>query len=534
MSDIEHNNHAGVAFRPGEQSTVFPTAPEDYVFQGDPGVNAFGTTKYTHFGPRFGLAYTPDWGWLTGGAGKTSIRAGFGIYYNRFSDEPALQTQGSPPFAENSMGIGDIGGSPNFANPFSGYMLNGATVANVSIPNKFPYTPSMTPDFSIYEPMYFSVYDPTITDPNAQNYNLTLQRQFGSSTVVSLGYVGSEGRHLLLAIELNPGINPAGCLVEPGCVANRGIQPPLYPQNYKYPGNIFASVGDVTTGGTSNYNAFQATVNHTLSHGLQFLVSYTYSHALDLASGYENSGFGGSGAGGFGELRSTNPFNPHLDYGDSNYDARQRLVISYVYNAPSLRRFKAFQWIPSRITDGWSISGITTFQSGFPLDVVDSSFPSLSSSYYTWYAYAGGAAWDVPNVAGPVQYMNPRVPTVIPGNTSPGNYWFSPTPSPVGCSPSTPPCQVGGFSAPTIGTEGNAGRDILKGPGRNNFDVAVMKDIMIVEGIKAELRFEFFNVLNHTQFDPNGINTDFNSSGFGTETAAFAPRIIQLAGKIYF
>jgi hypothetical protein len=93
---------------------------------------------------------------------------------------------------------------------------------------------------------------------------------------------------------------------------------------------------------------------------------------------------------------------------------------------------------------------------------------------------------------------------------------------------------VGGFSAPTIGTEGNAGRDILKGPGRNNFDVAVMKDIMIVEGIRAELRFEFFNVLNHTQFDPNGINTDFNSSGFGTETAAFAPRIIQLAGKIYF
>ena len=535
MADIEHNNHAGIAFRPGQQSTVFPTAPVGYVFQGDAGVNAFGTTKFAHLGPRVGLAYSPDWGWLTGGAGKTSIRAGYGIYYNRFNSETALQTLASPPYANSSYGIGDIGGSPNFANPFSGYMLTGTnTVTNVSIPNKFPYVPTSTPDFSIFEPLDISVYDPRITVPNAQNYNLTIQRQFGASTVVSVAYVGAEGRHLPMTIELNPGINPAGCLAEPGCVDNRVFQPALFPQNFKYPGNIFASIGDVTTDGTSNYNAFQATVNHTLSHGLQFLVSYTYAHALDLASGYENSGFGGGGSGGFGEIRSTNPFNPHLDYGNSNYDARHRLVISYVYNAPSIRRFKAFHWIPSRVTDGWSISGITTFQSGFPLDVVDSSYPSLSSSAYTYYTYGGGAGWDVPNVAGPVQYMNPRVPTIVAPNTTASNYWFSPVSNPVGCSPSTPPCAVGGFSAPAIGTEGNAGRDILHGPGRNNFDVAAMKDIQITEGIKAELRFEFFNVMNHTQFDPNGINTDFNSSGFGTETAAFAPRIIQLAGKVYF
>lgn len=513
MVDNAHDDHAGVAFRPGQQSVVFPTAPEGYVFQGDPGVQAFGTTKLRHFGPRLGFAYSPDWGWLTGGAGKTSIRAGFGMYFNRFNGETALQTQGSAPFAQNSFGVGDIGGSPNFANPFSGYALSGtSTVTNVSEPNKFPYTPSATPNFANLEPLYFSVYAPNITIPYAENYNLTIERQFGTSTVVSLGYVGSEGRHLPMTIELNPGINPAGCAANPNCAGNPGFQPTNFPGNYAYPGNIFASVGEVATESTSNYNAFQATVNHSLSHGLQMLVSYTYSHALDIASGFENSGFGGSGSGGFGELRSTNPFDPKVDYGDSNYDARHRLVISYTYYLPSVRHFNAMHWMPSRVTDGWNISGITTFQSGFPLDVVDSAFPSLSSSYYTWYTYAGGAGWDVPNLVGPIQYLNPR--TVTPN----GNMWFSGS----------------AFGAPTIGTEGNAGRDIIHGPGRNNFDFALMKDTQITESTKVELRFEFFNFFNHTQFDPNGINTDFNSSAFGTETAAFAPRLIQLAAKIYF
>ena len=204
-----------------------------------------------------------------------------------------------------------------------------------------------------------------------------------------------------MTIELNPGINPSGCAANPTCVAEAYEQPTSFPNNFKYLGTTFASIGDVTTNGTSNYNALQVTVNHNLSHGLQFLVSYTYSHALDLASGFENSGFGGSGSGGFGELRSTNPFNPQLDYGDSNYDARHRLVISYLYNLPSIRHFKALEWMPNRITDGWNISGITTFQSGFPLDVVDSAFPSLTSSEYTYYSGYGLSGWDVPNQVGP-------------------------------------------------------------------------------------------------------------------------------------
>lgn len=539
MVDNYHDNHAGIAFRPGQQSTVFPNAPAGYVFQGDSGVNAFGTTKYRHFGPRIGLAYSPNWGWLTGGPGKTSIRAGYGIYYNRFNGETALQTQGSPPFAITSNGAGDLGGSPSFANPFSGYILSGTnTVTPVSEANRFPFVPNPNADFSTLLPLDVSVYDPNITVPDAQNYNLTIQRQFGNDTIVSVAYVGSQGRHLIQTVELNPGINPAGCAADPTCLNNSLAQPILFPGNFKYPGNIFASIGDVTTNGTSNYNALQATVNHNMSHGLQLLVSYTYSHALDESSGFENSGFGGSGFGGFGNLRSINPFNPKLNYGDSNYDARHRLVISYTYDFPSVRRFHAFQWISSRVTDGWSVSGITTLQSGFPLDVIDSAFPSLTSSEFTFYSAFLSGAWDVPNLVGQVQYVNPRTPQ-FPNDSGPSgapqNYIFKvPDPNTIqGCS-ATPGCQIGAFSAPAFGTEGNAGRDIIHGPGRNNFDLSLFKDTKLTERTTLELRLEVYNLFNHTQFDPGGVVTDFNSSAFGTETAAFAPRTIQLAGKFYF
>jgi hypothetical protein len=519
MVDNYHGNHAGVAFRPGQQSTVFPTAPVGYVFQGDAGVNAFGTTKFKHFGPRFGFAYSPNWGKLTGGPGKTSIRGGYGIYFNRFNGETAGQTNGSPPFANTSRGVGDIAASPSFAAPFTGYapvfdstntFVIGATPA--SIPNKFPYAPTATPDFSIYEPMFVSVYDPHIAIPYAENFSLTIERQFGASTILSLGYVGSVAHHLLMAIELNPGINPAGCAAVPACAGNPGLQPINFPGNYAYPGNIIASVGDVATVGNSNYNSFQATLQRRLSHGLDFLASYAWSHSMDDGSGFENSAFGGfGGVGGFGQLRSTDPFNQRLrDYGPSIYDARHRLVISYVYQIPSARHFKSLQWLPTRLTDGWQMSGITTFQSGFPLDVVDSALPSLTASSFQFYCFFGVACWDVPNVVGPINYKNPR--------TNSTNLWFDPS----------------AFGPPALGTQGNAGRNLLRGPGINNFDVALMKDTRITESTKIELRFEFFNIFNHTQFNPSGITTDINSPTFGQELAARDPRIIQLAAKFYF
>ncbi len=190
------------------------------------------------FGPRFGLAYSPDWGWLTGGAGKTSIRAAYGIYFNRFNAETALQAIASPPFAETSHGIGDIGASPSFANPFTGYALNSSAnpvagcpattlVCPVSEPIPFPFVIPSNPSSSSFAPLDISVYDPNITIPYAQNFNFTIQRQFGESTIVTLGYVGSEGRHLPMTIELNPVINPPGC--NASCVAGIAASVPFQP-----------------------------------------------------------------------------------------------------------------------------------------------------------------------------------------------------------------------------------------------------------------------------------------------------------------
>jgi hypothetical protein len=233
---------------------------------------------------------------------------------------------------------------------------------------------------------------------------------------------------------------------------------------------------------------------------------------LDDGSGFENSGFSGGGFGGFGNTRSIDPFDQKLrDYGPSIYDARHRFVISYVYMIPSARHFSALRRLPSKVTDGWQISGITTFQSGFPLDVVDSTLPSLQANASTFYCTGGFACWDVPNVVGPIKYENPK--------TNPSNLWFDPS----------------AFAHPATGTQGNAGRDILRGPGLKNWDFALMKDTSFTESMKLELRIEFFNIFNTTQFDPSGMNTDIGAGAqFGTETKARDPRIIQLAGKFYF
>lgn len=521
LNDLYHSGHAVGAFRPGEQSQLFPNAPAGYVFQGDPGINATGTTHYNNFGPRLGVAYSPDWGWLTGGAGKTSLRAGFGIYYNRFEEETMLQSLALPPWALTATGVGAVGGAPSFASPYAGWALSNGVVSPVSVPNLFPFGgPSPNVQFGQFEPMLLSTFDPNINDPYSENYNFTIERQLSRNMILSLGYVGSNGHREMLAHELNPGINPAGCAANPVCGGNPFAQGANFPNNYRYAANIFQSIGSIASIGNSNYNAFQASLNKHFSRGLRFLASYTWSHALDNGSSFENSSFGGGGFGGFGSLRGTNPFNQHLGYGPSIYDATQRFVFSYAYDIPSARHFQSLQWLPSRLTDGWKITGITTFQSGFPLDVIDTAMQSLTCpSPFGFYA-----CWDVPNSVSTPQYYDPRTSSLVnkvtpsASGTAAPNYWFNPNT----------------FAVEPLGSIGNAGRNLLRGPGLNNFDFSLMKDTKITENKTLELRFEFYNLFNHTQFDPNGIVTDINAGNFGQEFAAYAPRLIQLAAKFYF
>ncbi|MBZ5564251.1 MAG: carboxypeptidase-like regulatory domain-containing protein [Acidobacteriia bacterium] len=501
-----HNNHGMAAFRPGMQSTVYANAPVGYVFQGDAGVNAAGVTKYGHFGPRIGFAWSP------GSSGKWSIRGGYGIYFNKELEEQTLQMNGQPPYGVSSQGIGSLGLSPSLAAPFTD--VTGTT----TIANQFPYNPNPAPnvDFSAFLPTYLFNVDPNLTVPYTQNFNLTVERQLSPNTLITAAYVGALGRKNIILRELNPGLNPSGCAADPACVADRIYQQFDYPQNFQYDTSTMIGIGNDQSTSTSNYNALQVVFNKHMSHGLNLYSAYTWSHAMDDGSGFENSGFGGGGFGGYGSTRATNPFNQRLyNYGPSAYDATHRFSFSYTYVFPT---YHSNNWAARRLLEGWQMSGATIFQGGFPLDVVDSSYRSLTCSPFTW-----TACWDVPNMTASPQYVDPHNSKLTNTVTRAGlsardHYWFNPNT----------------FAHSAYGVQGNAGRNPLRGPGINNFDWSFFKDTQVTESTRIELRFEVYNLFNHTQFNPSGSTTDINSSSFGRILAARDPRLIQLAAKFYF
>jgi hypothetical protein len=504
--DIYHSNHSMTAFRPGQQSTVFTNAPAGYVFQGDAGVNATGTTKYGHFGPRIGFAWSP------GSSGKWAIRGGYGIYFNRELEEQTLQFLNSPPFSLNSTGAAACEGSPGFANPFAD-VATGALCPN---PFPVPASPPSDVDFSPYLPMWPYAVDPATAVPYAQNFNLTVERQLSTNTILSAAYVGALGRKQVILRELNPGMNPSGCAADPTCVANRTYQGLYYPENFQYDPWTTLGIGNNQTTGTSNYNALQVVLNKHMSHGLTLNAHYTWSRAMDDGSGFENSGFGGGGYGGYGSTRATNPFNQTFsNYGPSEYDATHRFAVSYTYLIPPI--FHSNNWAAKRFLEGWRMSGVTVFQSGFPLDVVDSGYRSLTCWAYTW-----TACWDVPNIASSPQYVDPRTSSLVnatKGGTKTNNHYLF--------DPNT-------FARASYGVQGNAGRNPLRAPGIASFDWGFYKDTRITERTRMELRFEFFNLFNHTQFNASGVSTNINSANFGRILAARDPRLIQLAVKFYF
>ena len=501
---------AAPAFRPGVQSKVFPTAPVGLLFPGDPGINNAGgpNIPWRDFAPRLGFAWSP------GSSGKWSLRGGFGLYYNRTAEEAALQNFLTPPFSISSIGVGSIGGSPSFAAPFSGWCpgSGGGAPTPCSTANVFPFTPPApgTPvNFAPYEPFSgLNVFSPNYGVPMAENFNLTLERQLTNSMVLSIGYVGSAGHHLEGIYEGNPagqfpGVNPSAVAL--GCSAvNLGS---CDPSSFKYNPAIYGSIGYEATGFNSNYNSLQVSLNKRFSHGLEFLVSYTWSRYFDYTSSFEN----GAGAP-YMAAPAINPLDLNSMYAPSVNDAPQRLVISYDYTLPFYHFVHRFR----RLTDGWKIAGITTFQHGTPVAVYDSAFSSLTCNLsFTFYGCP-----DRPNQVAPAASGNPRTYTINGGS----NYWFNPA----------------SFAAPAPGVIGNASRNPLYGPGINNFDLSLIKDIPLAgEDKYIELRLEAFDVFNHAQFaNPIG---DFNAPNFGQVTSVnqlisseSGARVLQLAGKIYF
>ncbi len=492
----------------GQTSKIFPTAPKGLNYPGDPGCNdaSGSTTIYKDVGPRVGFAFSPNnLGWLTGGTGKFAIRGGFGIYYNRSEEETSLNNLNDPPYGLSSTGVADYAAlgatKPTFANPYKD-VQTGTVYAN-KYPAPVP-VPGKAIDFSPFEPIDVSQYAPGFRAPYQMNYNLTMEREFPSRIVAKASYVGSLGRRNVHFVEGNP-ITAAGhaaCVADASCIGDDN-QTLDYPSHSLY-GNsdIFPSIGLVVSEGTSNYNSLQLSATKGNTHGLILQASYTYSHSLDDGSSYENSSYGGAN-------RPFNQFQPSLNYGDSEFDARNRLVFAPVYSVPFR---KGGNQLLNLVAGGWEISGIQTLAQGFPYDISYGAAVSYSSWCAAGTEYYGCP--DVPVQTGALKRIDPRMRT-----SAIKSQWFD----------------TSTFTDETPGTFGNIGRDKYHGPGTIRTDAQLSKNFNYWPGDETkiiQLRIEGYNVFNHTNFSlPNG---NFSDGTFGQITRAGIGRQIQLAGKLYF
>jgi hypothetical protein len=518
--------------------------PLGLVFPGDTGVpDGLIPTYYKSFAPRIGLAWSPtaDSGFLHkvfGATGKTSIRTGFGVFYNPVEQLVLEQFSAEPPF----------GGSSSFTNVF----LNTPFLGQNGTVNPNPFNGILNPprnqpvDWSNFRPIIlYGEFQPKQRTQYSEQYNFTIQRELPADTLLQIAFVGSQGHRLLASHDLNYGqaqpcldLNalsslandpslacgpfyadssftiaaneiPAGFTLHlpygsvktvtgpnPNPITIVGLRPYSSPLCQPTTGvgcppdgvPVFSDIFAEDTIGNSNYNSLQVSAEKRFSKGLQFQAAYTFSKSIDDASSFENS---------------LNPLNYRLSRSLSLFDARQRFVFSYFYQLPKF----VLHGVADKVLNGWETSGIVTFQSGFPIFITSSDDLELMNSFQ--FTYPGE-----PNQVAPLQRMNPR---------NPYNLAFNPA----------------AFEQPTqLGIIGSSPRSVCCGPGINNVDFSLLKDTTLTERFKLEFRAEFFNIANHAQFtkvDGNISDGSVQSGGtFGKVLQARDPRLIQLAMKVIF
>jgi hypothetical protein len=500
-------------FEAGKQSEVFPNAPEGILFPTDAGVPAtLAPPGNLDFSPRIGLAYSPAigaGGWLrkiVGGPGQTSIRASFGTFYTAIEALTIGVLSANAPY-------GTTYSSPDpplFATPFI------TAASGVDVGQKFPAPlaargatrkhPDSSVDWSRFEPITgIPGYSAANRIPYTEEYMLSIQRALGTKTVLSANYIGTQAHRLPVLIENNPG-NPALCLQLSNPANLAPGQAPCGPFGE---GNIYTTATGQTVYGTrqpfsfafgsntnqatignSNYNALQLTLHRT-SKRLDVLAGYTFSKSLDQSSS-------------LGE--EVNPIDPALSKAISAFDVKHNFVVSYNYQIPLERLFR----VENRWTKGWELAGITHFSSGFPVTLVNYGDNSLLGAEPNGVNNFGIDEPDV--VPGPRKlHSNPRN----------GKPYFN----------------TALFSQNTLGTPGNAKRRYFYGPGMNNYDMAVLKNLALSESKSLQFRWEGFNVFNHAQFfGPQAVDGNIGDLGstFGQIVNADPPRLVQLGIKFLF
>jgi hypothetical protein len=499
------------ALIPGCQSKEFPGSPVGWCFPGDPGIpSTLSPTRYNNFGPRIGLAYSPhaSGGFLSklvGEGGQTSIRAAYGVYYNTFENRILEQESGDAPYGY-WWGPSYL---PDFQNPY----IVRTTGVNEGQRFPVPVPPlnisASNPDTSLNWAQFVPLgSSPAFFHENrlpyAEHYDISLQRQFGSATLLSVSYVGTQAHRLLATVEANPS-SPALCASLPGCGPNSEDGGPftsatgaqIYsvrsPYNNVVPNlsggltEAFSSDGYMATMANSNYNALEVTLRRTLGRA-EFLAAYTFSKSLDNTSG-----------NGLGQGDNVNPIDPAISKALSAFNVAQNFVISYAYRLP-------FDKLPGpkRLTDGWSFNGITRFATGFPVYIWENDDNSMLGTS----GVGQGNDIDEPNRApGSLNFQNPRS--------------------------GQPHFNTSLFSVEKVGQLGNSSRRFFGGPGWNNFDLSLTKDVRLTESKSLQFRAEFFNAWNHAQFgSPQGQIS--NNPTFGVITGANSPRIGQVAMKFFF
>jgi hypothetical protein len=557
LTDIGHHVQT---YRPGQNTTVYPCQlsaysvqyfqtqysvanpdcnntgvfPTGLVVPGDKGVPAGLTqTYYKAFAPRIGIAWSP------GKSGKTSFRAGWGMFYNPIEQLVLEQFSAEPPFGGSTLIFGTLFNTPFYAQSNFQYpnAFNPQGGESTGIQNPKPGQPV---DWSIFRPnLLFGEFQPHMRTQYSDQYNFTIQRELAKNLVLQLGFVGSQGHRLLATTDLNratpqtcldimsiAAINsanvttagsPSNCgpfledsqyavtvpngfafhlpngqtVMGTGQTLNFvGIRPFSSPACQLNGTNcppdgipVFSNIFAQDTIANSSYNSFQADLEKRFSNGLQLQAAYTYSKSMDQASSFEDL---------------INPFNPRASRSLSLFDARQRFVISYVYQLPVPK----YSGLKGQVLDGWEVSGITQFQSGFPVHIQDGNDRELTSSI-------DFSAAGTPDIIAPFHKLDPR--------NSINHLVFDPA----------------SFADPALGNFGTARRTICCGPGLNNSDVSVQKEFPISESKRFEFRWDVFNVANHTHFfNIDGNITD--GSNFGIAKKVADPRLMQVALKFYF
>ena len=483
----------------GQQSKVYPTAPVSLVYPTDPGVPNTLVPQKNKFAPRVGLAYSPGkstglLGKIIGGPGKTSIRAGFGMFYSVIEGNTIGIDEPQPPYGLSYTSSG----RPLFDRPF--ISAADGEVHVQPFPLKFPPLnatinhPNPNIDYAPFLPQAgMTAPPPGNTYPYNENYFLSVERQLAANTVLSLSYVGSQAHHLLVVYSANPG-NPALCLALPGCgpfaedatyvsaagqVFN-GTRGPLGPNFHN--DDYDASIGN------SNYNSFQASLRHS-GKQLDLMLAYTFSKSIDQSSSISDP---------------INPFNFRATRALSAWDLRHNLVATYQYQLP----LKSFFGRAKRLAEGWAISGIARASSGFPVTIHSDGDNSLMGSIPNG---VNNHSLDLPDFSGGNLNLNSDPRNGLPYfNTS----LFSPN---------------------ALGTPGTASRRSFYGPGMLNFDIALLRTFRLTEAKSLQFRLESFNTFNHAQFfGAAAVDGGIDDNLFGQVVRAAPPRLMQIALKFTF